>query len=160
MLVNSAFLFFSFSFRINQLQQFFHRYLPAFPLILIKNICRLSLGSTVFFSFFFFLSLFVDSRKIILAKFLTFWRFAKIYTREIFKSLSFAKISTREIRFFLARENKYTRKLVRLRYLRLVLICCFIIRFDSWTNERQVEEKFISRLQLNGISDTLKQYVT
>ena len=115
MLVNSAFLFFSFSFRINQLQQFVHRYLPAFPLILIKNICRLSLGSTVFFSFFFFLSLFVDSRKIILAKVLTFWRFAKIYTREIFKSLSFAKISTREIRFFLARENKYTRKLVRLR---------------------------------------------
>ena len=64
----------------------------------------------------FFSLTFVDSRKIILAKFLTFWRFAKIYTREIFKSLSFAKISTREIRFFLTRENKYTRKLVRLRY--------------------------------------------
>ena len=48
-------LFFFFFLRINQLQQFFHRYLPAFPLILIKNICRLSLDSTVFFSFFFFL---------------------------------------------------------------------------------------------------------
>ena len=52
MLVNSAFFCFLFVLRINQLQQFFHRYLPAFPLSLIKNICRLSLGSTVFFSFF------------------------------------------------------------------------------------------------------------
>ena len=117
MLVNSAsFFLFFFFLRINQLQQFFHRYLPAFPLILIKTFANCPLIQLYFL--FFFTSLFVDSRKIILTKFLTFWRFAKIYTRKIFKSLSFAKISTREIRFFLARENKYTRKLVRLRYSR------------------------------------------
>ena len=63
-------------------------------------------------------SLFVDSRKIILSKFLTFIRrFAKIYTREIFKKLVIRENKySRNTIFFLARENKHTRKLVRLKY--------------------------------------------
>ena len=43
---------------------------------------------------------------------------AEIYKLEILKNLPpIAKISTREVRSFSARENKYTRKLVRLRYV-------------------------------------------
>ena len=41
---------------------------------------------------------------------------AEIYKLEIFKTCHLQKISTREIWFFLARKNKYTRKLVRLIY--------------------------------------------
>ena len=76
--------------------KFLHRDLPVFPLILTEKLPEYPLIHLSFsYSFFFG---------------------AEIHKLEIFKNLPFTKISTREIRFFLARKNKYTRKLVRLRY--------------------------------------------
>ena len=42
--------------------------------------------------------------------------FAKICSREIFEILSFAKISSREMTKKFIRENKFSRKLIPLRY--------------------------------------------
>ena len=64
-------------FRINQQQQFFHRDLPVFPLILTETLAECPLIQLSFSYCFFF--------------------GAEIYKLEIFKNLPFAKISTREI---------------------------------------------------------------
>ena len=102
MMVNSAF------FRINQKQQIFHRDLPVFPLTLTETLAECPLIQLSFsYSFFF---------RAEIHKLEKFQKLAicKHKYSQVFKNLPFANISTRKIRFFLAQENKFTQKSVRL----------------------------------------------
>ena len=84
-------------FRIKQWQQFFCCDLPIFPLILTEKLAAYPLIQPSFSYSFFYV--------------------AEIYKLEIFKNLPFVKNKySRDTIFFLARKNKYFRKLVRLRY--------------------------------------------
>ena len=77
---------------INQQQEFFHRDLPVFPLILIETLAERPLIQLSFSYFFFF------GTKIYKIGIFKNLPFAKISSHKIFKNLPFAKKSTREIR--------------------------------------------------------------
>ena len=92
----NKYTYFLFFLRVNQLQQFFHCYLPAFPLILIKTFADCPLIQLYFFLFS-----------------LTFCRFVKNYTREISYILAIRKnLYTRNFQKLVIRENKYSRNTI------------------------------------------------
>ena len=87
-------------FRINQQQQFFHRDVLAFPLVLTKTLAECPLIQ-LFFSYSFFLG--AEIYKLKIFKNLPF---AKTSTRKIFKNLPFSKINTREIQFLFSSQKQ------------------------------------------------------